>query len=252
MAVLRKYGNDFYVDCYRLDASKVQCIYIITSGVGMITINAKDHSLYQSARIVAAPSEDVVTIALQKDATARRILTENNQIVDGQMVGSRLNLNVLKSTGVFVNTIHSATNSNGGHKHNKGWWGGKVLSYSSIVQMRNVYFNVQQAAREKIASGNANKMPHASVDGEIDTKSNIRFDGVEIRFNPSKQRLFVDGNNNPVRYAEHVTIIGHQVFARGDISYYESVEEAPKKAGNSKCSVVFQNDNLVFESASLF
>lgn len=218
----------------------------------MITVNAKDHELYESARIVAVPTAEVATAALLKDATARRIISENNEINDGQRVGSRLNLNVLKSTGVFVNTIHTATNTNDGHKHNKGWWNGKVLSYSPVVQMRNVYFNVQQSAREKIASGKANKMPHASVDGEIDTKSHIRFDGVEIRFNPTKQRLFVDGNNNPVRYAEHVTIIGHQVFARGDITYYESVEEAPKKAGDSKCSVIFQSDIQRFETATLF
>ena len=217
----------------------------------MIHIDAKLSPLYRSARIVAVPSHDAAAEALQKDATARRIISEGNNISDGQPVGSRLNLNVLRSTGIFVNTIHAPTNTNGGHQKNKGWWGGKVLSYQPVVQLRDAYFNVNQSARDKIATGKANKSPMASVDGSADTVSPIRFDGVELRFNPAKQRLFVDGNNEPVYYAEHVTIIGHQVFARGTISYYESECESPVKVGDAPCSVVFQKDHKPSQACML-
>lgn len=204
----------------------------------MISISHQDSSLYESTRIVAVPSNEVVHAALQKDATARRIISQANDLQDGQLVGSRLNLNVLKSTGVLVNTIHSATNVSG-YKSNKGWWSGKVLSYHAVVQLRNAYFNVQQSSRNKIALGVANKSPIASVDGELDLVSTKRFDGVSIRFNPKRERLFVDENNRPIAFAEHVTIVGHRAYARGEIRYYETVLEAPDKVGTAPCCVSF-------------
>jgi hypothetical protein len=209
----------------------------------MLEIAASSSHLYQSSRIVAVPTDEVASAALSRDSTARRILAKNHTLQDGQMVGSRLNLNVLKSTGVFVNTIHAPTNASG-YKENRGWWNGEVLSYRTVVQLRNAYFNVQQAARERIASGRSNKSPMASVDGALDLATPNRFDGVELRFNPARERLFLDADGNPVCFAEHVTIIGHQVFARGLIRYFESEGEAPAQVGEAPCRAVYPGASL--------
>lgn len=63
--------------------------------------------------------------ALETDAVARRILAKGIEIEDGELVGARLNINVLKNTGVAVNTIHRG-NKGEGYKANKGLWGGEV------------------------------------------------------------------------------------------------------------------------------
>lgn len=220
----------------------------------MIEVQAKSSPLYVSARIVPVPTPEAAQEALNTDATARRILDQNNVIADGQMVGSRLNLNILKTTGVCVNTVHAPTNKEG-HKSNRGWWNGKVMSYQTVVQLREAYFNVHQGAREKIAAGKASKHPMGTVDGIYDGVTPLRFDGIELRFNPKRERLFVDNNNNPIAYAEHVTVVGHRVFARGTVRYFETEAEAPIKVGDSPCSAVFPSEVHVLQrgdSLSLF
>jgi hypothetical protein len=205
----------------------------------MLAIQAETSPLYRTARIIQIQPELDIAQALSKDATARRIISAGVELHEGQRIGSRLNLNILKSTGVFVNTIHAPTNNNDGHKRNRGWWNGKVLAYRPVVELRNVYFNVNQASRDKIASGLSAKIPMASADGNLLSRDNYRFDGIEVRFNPHKVRFFVDANNNPIHFAEQATIIGHQVFVRGLVKYYEDVDEAPPKIGSAPCAVKY-------------
>lgn len=77
---------------------------------------------------VGLVSEHQATAALQMDAVARRILAKGIVVADGERVGSRLNINVLRSTGVAVNTVHRG-NKGDGYKANRGWWGGEVVGY---------------------------------------------------------------------------------------------------------------------------
>jgi len=189
--------------------------------------------LYQrrtAAQILSVTHEEALA-ALQKDAVARRILAKGVRVQDGDKVGSRLNINVLKSTGVAVNTIHRGKNGDG-YKQNRGWWSGEVISYQPVVTLRNGYLNVSQTAREKIASGAGAKEPMASVDGEYDAVDSPSFDGVELRFNPKRDHLFRDIHGYAVRCAQEVTIVGHSVFVRGEIEYYNG-ENVPPRAGHS-------------------
>ncbi len=204
----------------------------------MISVQAKDSPLYARTRIIEIPDAEAVAHALQRDATARRILAKNIPLHDGMYCGTRLNLNVLRSTGIAVNTVHAPTNKVG-YKHNKGWYNGAAMSYQAVVVLRNAFCNVQQVARDRIATGVAKKSPIASVDGELDLTGPIRLDGVELRFNPARERLFVDLNGHPVHFVEHATVVGHRVYARGTIRYYEHVDEAPAKVGNAPCAVIF-------------
>ena len=207
----------------------------------MIEIHAKESPLYVASRIIEIPSDERAAEALQKDAVARRVLAKNVELRDGDRAGSRLNLNVLKSTGVAVNTIHAPTNKDG-YRENRGGWAGKAMSYRPVVQLRDCYLNCHQVERERIATGSASKSPMASADGNLDLVSPVRTDGIELRFNPKRERLFVDANNHPVQWVEHATVVGHRVYARGLIRYYEFEEEAPKKEGSAPCRVVFPGE----------
>lgn len=204
----------------------------------MIQINAKDSPLYVSSRIIDIPTDEQVAEALHKDATARRVLAKGITIENGQLVGTRLNLNVLKSTGVCVNTVHAPTNKDG-YKKNRGWFNGQAQTYLPVVMLQNAYCNVHQAARDKIASGQASKHPMACLDGQAIIGEPIRTDGIELRFNPKRERFFVDANNHPVQFVEFATVVGHRVYARGIIRYYGSADEAPAKVGKAPCAVEF-------------
>lgn len=140
------------------------------------------------ARGRAQYSRSDVMAALQHDAVARRIFSNKRAPRAGELVGVRLNLNILKATGVPVQTLH-AGNRSGGHRHNKGFFRGAVLAYEGAVTLRDAYFNVHQKAREEIASGRAAKSPMASVDGIL-TRKPPSLDGVEVHFNPMREHLF--------------------------------------------------------------
>ena len=179
-----------------------------------------------------------VEAALQKDATARRILQKGVRLQQGQLVGVRLNLNVLKTTGCAVHTVHKATSLNG-HKEGKGFYRGEVIGYLPVVELRDAFFNVSQAGRQAIASGGQAKFPMASVDGVFHGASNAdTCDGIEVSFNPKAVHLFVDANACAVQYAEHVTVVGHRIYARGEVRYY-SAANAPAPTGNAPSAVRF-------------
>jgi hypothetical protein len=168
--------------------------------------------------------------ALKSDAIALRVMEKQKFPKSGDLVGIRLNLNVLKNTGVAVQTIHQATNQKG-YTRNKGFYNGEAIGYAGAVRLKNAYFNVDQTAREEIAIGLTSKYPMASIDGQfVDCPSEID-GGTEVRFNPKDVHLFVDMNNRAIRSAEEVIIVGHRAYAFGSIEYYNE-KTAPARAGN--------------------
>lgn len=199
-------------------------------------IDASAHPLY-AKRKVKMVSDAAIAHALATDATSRRILGKGLEPAAGDLVGVRLNINVLKNQQVPVQTLHQG-NRSGGHRNNRGFYRGQVITYRKWVTLRDVYFTVHQGEREKIASGVSSKTPMASADGLFVAARRPNTDGVEIRFNPVDVHLFVDLNNRPVRWAEEVTIYGHRIYARGLIEHYTSAT-APEKVGSAPSRVVF-------------
>lgn len=196
------------------------------------------NNLYQ-ARALTPPSMEEITTALQCDATARRILGKGVMPQDGELVGVRLNINVLKHTGVAVHSIHKATSKNG-HALGHGFYRGEVLNYLNVVVLREAFFNVHQGGREGIASGRMAKHPMASIDGRfIADPGPVTFDGVEVSFNPMRSHLFVDAENKAVQFADEVTILGHRAYLRGLIRYY-TADTAPARAGSSPSCARFR------------
>lgn len=189
--------------------------------------NAKEHPLYQHKAFqpLSAPE---VTAALSSDPVCQRILAKQLKPESGQLVGIRLNLNVLKHTGLAMQTVHKAPLKDQRHL-NKGFFNGEALHYQQAVTLHNAYFNVDQNARELIASGERAKSAMASIDGEYDDAPITQLEGIEISFNPIKTHLFVDSNGYAIRFAEHVTICGHRAYASGRIEWH-SLETAPERA----------------------
>jgi len=181
--------------------------------------NAEDSNLYRKRSAEEALtvksgmrlSDRKVMDALGTDATSRRILGKNSQITDGQQVGVRLNLNVMKNTGVPVQTMHDKNAT------------GEALKYAAVVTVKNPVLAVNQNARRKILSFQENKFPMASVNGGFltDKISESSFDGVKAFFNPFKHNVFVDAQGRPIKSAGEATIVGNTVYLRGDIEYYD-------------------------------
>lgn len=156
-------------------------------------------------------TDQVVSDALGTDATSRRILGKGTQLSEGQQVGVRLNLNVMKKTGIPVQTMHDKTAT------------GEALKYAAVVTVKDPVLNVNQNARRKILTFQENKFPMASVDGKFlsDKISQGNFDGVKAFFNPFKHNVFVDAQGRPIKSAGEATIVGNTVYLRGDIEYYD-------------------------------
>jgi len=225
---------------------------LLSEAVGNI-INAKDHPLYKtrSEDEIKLHSPEKVQKALNGDATSVRIMDKNDKPKHGDLVGARLNINVLKntskkdidgrpilSTGVPILTLHKNTNTSN-YKRGQGFYKGEARSYQQVATLHNAHFNVHQKGREAIATGKMNKHPMASVDGNYDAHAEPNFDGVEARFNPMDHHLFVDNNGHAIKSAEHVTLHGHRAYLRGKIEYH-TPETAPKRAGDAPSKTQFK------------
>jgi hypothetical protein len=204
----------------------------------MSCFHAEDLGLY-GTRALKPETPGSITRALQGDAVARRILSKGQAPMPGEIVGVRLNINVLKSTGIAVHSIHRATSLDG-HRCGRGLYRGEVISYLPVVILRDAYFNVHQPGREAIALGSSDKHPMASIDGAfVSKRRGIPYDGIEISFNPRRTHLFVDSEGYAVRRAEEVTILGHRAYARGLIEYFDE-GTAPTRAGDAPSAARFR------------
>lgn len=196
------------------------------------SMDAADHPLYRE-RTIELVGDDIVAEALAADAGSRRVLAKGLSPAAGQVVGVRLHLPLAKR-GIPVQTVH-AGNQSDGYTRGKGLYNGEALTYLKCVRLRNAWFNVGQAAREKIASGAEPKHPMASIDGEFSVDPPA-FLGVEISFNPRRVHLFVDGNNRPIQFAEYVTIYGNRAFADGHLVFHDK-GTVPCRIGTSPSEV---------------
>lgn len=183
------------------------------------------------ASMVVLSNKEVRRIVMT-DATARRILEKRLSPACGDLIGARLNLNVLQHTGVAIQTLHRATSLEG-HKNGRGWWRGEALDYRQVVVLEDAWFNVDQCGREAIAQGGSSKFPMASVDGVYAGEEAVPdFTGLPVRFNPKLMHLFCGPDDRAVRWAERVTVFGHRVFAHGEVEYHSDAT-APPRAGTA-------------------
>lgn len=206
------------------------------ASVMQASLNAADLPLYRT-RAIEMMSDEIVAAALSVDTTSIRVMAKGLAPRAGDRVGARLNLNIFKSKGVAVQSIH-AGNATDGYTKNRGFYNGSVIAYAKVVCLEHAYFNVALGPRDRIASGTESKGPIASVDGLFVPMDDPSFDGIEVRFNPMEVHWFCDLEFRPIRYAEHVTVYGNRVYCRGRIEYYTE-HTAPAKVGNAGSKVRF-------------
>lgn len=184
-----------------------------------LKVNAEDSRLFRDRSDTEALAlkgegkitQELVDQALQTDRNSVRVMNKGKAPEIGDKVGVRLNLNVLKNTGVPVQTIHDKTAT------------GEALQYAPVVRVSNVTMNVNQEARNKIVTFQENKFPMASVDGELVSTdmSEISYEGVKAIFNPFKHNTFVDVSGRPIKSAENAVIVGNNVYLTGEIEYFD-------------------------------
>jgi hypothetical protein len=214
----------------------------VEAGSNPSLIWAHESALYRT-RHLQPETPQTIARAMATDAVAQRILAKGIPLSHGQVVGVRLNLSIIKSTGVAVHTIHRGGTGTG-YQNGRGLYRGEVISYLPVVRLQHAWFNVHQKARQDIASGAASKSPMASIDGSLVlSEEPWNFDGVEVSFQPKRVHLFVDAANQAVQYAEQVTIMGHRAYARGRMRYFES-RTAPPQAGHAPSEVVFASEGI--------
>lgn len=210
------------------------------ASAGGTKVRADQHPDFKRSRtaeeVGAMGQAEAIKLIRDNDATGRRILDKGVEVQDGQPVGVRANLNVKKTTGVTVQTIHAGTEAQ--LAKGTGMFGGEAIGYGAAVTLRDVNFSVNQEARAKILSKETNKFPMASVDGRYMSPDKVaakakynlsEYEGVEVRFNPMTGHLFTDPQGRAVKSASEATVVGSQVFVRGTITYY-SADDMPKPA----------------------
>ena len=216
---------------------------------GGFYFDAKESPLYQTrtaqqARVVSDQDFDA---AVRGTKTGQRIMDKNIQIKDGDYVGVRLDLNILRSTGVPVQSIHQGKEST--HEKGSGFFNGEVIKYAPWVTLKNVRFKIQQGARERIASGKETKSPMGSADGQYVATDTPNFDGIELRFNPNREHLFRDAMGRAVKYADEVTTTRNGIFARGNIEYFGE-EDVPPVAISPSESRLMQEGEVAAKAAA--
>ena len=212
--------------------------------------DAKDSPLYQTrtpeqARMVTKQDFDAAVMGTK---TGQRIMDKNIQIKDGDYVGVRLDLNILRSTGVPVQSIHQGKEST--HEKGAGFYNGEVIKYAPWVTLKNVRFKIQQGAREKIASGKESKSPMGSADGQYVATDKPNFDGIELRFNPNREHLFRDAMGRAVKYADEVTTTRNGIFARGNIEYFGEADVPPVAISPSEARLMKEGEVAAKQQAA--
>jgi hypothetical protein len=191
--------------------------------------DAKNSPLYQkrSAEDIKYPTKEQTAAAIARNATARKIMQDRGNVANGAYVGLRQDLNI-KDANLLA--VHQGKESL--HEKGAGFFSGDVQTYLPVATLKNVYFKIRQTTREAIAEGREFKSKMGSADGQIVKTDQPNFDGIELRFNPFREHLFVDAMGRAVKYVDEATIVAGRAFARGNIEYYGE-EDVPARAGTA-------------------
>jgi hypothetical protein len=206
--------------------------------------DAKASPLYQkrTKQDVNYVDMDEAQAAVNSTEKGRRINEKNVTLKPGDYVGIRLDIPISSSTGVPVQAVHEGKAST--HENGAGFYNGDVVKYLPYITLKNAYFKINQAYRAKIAAG-IKKKPMGSADGIFDRIDNPNFDGVEFRFNPKREHLFVDVMGRAIKYADEITVVGNSTFARGNIEYYDASELPEAIGGFSTRAKAMEEDGQI-------
>jgi hypothetical protein len=217
-------------------------------------IDAKQSPLYQKRTAADVPviTQELAERALATHSKGARVEGKGIQLKPGDYIGARLDLPIRSSSknimsgGVPLQAIHMGNPTNYA-RDDGGFWNGKIAKYLPSVTMKNVKFRVDQERREATAAG-LKKEPMGSADGQFVRSDNPNFDGIELRFNPKREHLFVDAMGRAVKYADEVTTMGDRSYARGYIEYFGD-EDFVRPTGKSPTQAKVMTEQEALQQA---
>jgi hypothetical protein len=180
------------------------------------------------------PTDQEVNDALMDHGQSRKVIEKGLAINPGDLVGVRLNLNVLDSSGLTIQSMHP-----------KSYTSGSVLGYELHPTIKDVTFAISQSGRDRIATGLSTKHRMASADGALVRTDAPNFDGVALRFNPKREHVFTDENGYPVKFVEEATVYGFRVYARGRIEYHSKATVPKPGVASTAREPLFSLDRFV-------
>jgi len=173
--------------------------------------------------------------ALEKDAVEalssnkRQYFGAHRDLDDGYPVGIRIDIPAFTSKGVYVVTVHEK--KKGGERGQVG----ERIGYDTIAKVDNPVFFSNEVGAKKIKSGEANKFPVATVEGQFNSSREIPEDINEwtpVGYNPREHSYFYDKRNDePVLSGDEAISVGNTVFVKnpvyGDKANFAFMPERP-------------------------
>jgi len=159
--------------------------------------------------------------ALEKDAVEalssnkRQYFGAHRDLDDGYPVGIRIDIPAFTSKGVYVVTVHEK--KKGGERGQVG----ERIGYDTIAKVDNPVFFSNEVGAKKIKSGEANKFPVATVEGQFNSSREIPEDINEwtpVGYNPREHSYFYDKRNDePVLSGDEAISVGNTVFVKNPV-----------------------------------
>jgi hypothetical protein len=159
------------------------------------------------------PSEEQAIDALSSNK--RNFFGMHRDLEDGYPVGLRIDIPAFTSKGVYVVTVH---------EKKKGAERGSVgdrIGYDTIAKVDNPVFFSNEVGAKKIKSGESNKFPVATVEGEFNSSREIPEDindWIPVGYNPKDHSYFYDKTNEePVLSGDEAISVGNTVFVKNPV-----------------------------------
>lgn len=156
------------------------------------------------------PADDVVSDALH--AGKKDFVGAHRNLPAGTPVGLRIDIPAFTEHGVYAVTVHEKA---------KGGTVGKRIGYDGIARVENPTFMSNEKGAAKIKSGEANKFPVATVEGEFNPSREIPADiksWTPVGYNPKEHSYFyTKTDGTPVTGGKSAISVGNTVFVKDPV-----------------------------------
>lgn len=187
----------------------------------------EERQIDENVKFANPPSEKSAIDALSSNK--REYFGMHRGLDDGYPVGIRIDIPAFTSKGVYVVTVHEK--KKGGERGQVG----ERIGYDTIAKVDNPIFFSNEVGAKKIKSGEANKFPVATVEGQFNSSREIPEDINEwtpVGYNPREHSYFYDKTNDePVLSGDEAISVGNTVFVKnpvyGDKANFAFMPERP-------------------------
>ena len=218
--------NAEYLTKLPIDYGKAKINFMPERMEGEVPTQEK-RQIDENVKFANPPSEKSAIDALSSNK--REYFGMHRGLDDGYPVGIRIDIPAFTSKGVYVVTVHEK--KKGGERGQVG----ERIGYDTIAKVDNPIFFSNEVGAKKIKSGEANKFPVATVEGQFNSSREIPEDINEwtpVGYNPREHSYFYDKTNDePVLSGDEAISVGNTVFVKnpvyGDKANFAFMPERP-------------------------